>query len=95
MPPKEKDDKETKSHVVTTLKTQPCSYSEFTMYPGRGIRYIQKDSKNFLFISSKCKSLHLQRVKPARLRWTQEWRRANKKGRARGDAQKRRARKAP
>ncbi|XP_053991179.1 60S ribosomal protein L24-like [Hylaeus volcanicus] len=67
------------STVKSTLKLETGSFSEYKIYPGRGIRHISRDGKSYFFINSKCKSLYHQRVKPARLTWTQSWRRANKK----------------
>merc|ERR1719296_627688 len=45
------------------------------------------------FISAKADSLFHQRIKPVKLRWTQAWRRMNKKGKA-DEAGKKRTRKA-
>jgi len=78
--------------VKTTIKTDLCSFSEYRIFPGRGSRYIAKDGKLYYFISSKCKSLFLQRTKPVRLTWTQAWRRANKKFRSTESQTKRRTR---
>merc|ERR1719262_1757153 len=52
------------------------------MYPGRGQRFVAKDGKVHTFISSKVDALYHQRIKPVKLRWTQGWRRMNKKGKA-------------
>merc|ERR1712032_1622662 len=41
------------------------------------------------FISSKADSLFHQRIKPVKLRWTQAWRRMNKKGKVDEGAKKR------
>ncbi|CAE8627641.1 unnamed protein product, partial [Polarella glacialis] len=38
------------------------------------------DGKVSFFISAKADSLFHQRIKPVKLRWTQAWRRMNKKG---------------
>jgi large subunit ribosomal protein L24e len=43
---------------------------------------IAKDGKVHFFISTKAASLFKQRIKPVKLRWTQAWRRMNKKGKA-------------
>merc|ERR1712085_163067 len=45
------------------------------------------------FISAKADSLFHQRIKPVKLRWTQAWRRMNKKGKV-DEAGKKRTRKA-
>merc|ERR1712157_154605 len=57
------------------------------------MRFVAKDGKVHFFISSKVASLHHQRIKPVRLRWTQAWRRMNKKGKV-DENQKKRTRKA-
>ena len=75
------------------VKTDTCSYTEYKIYPGHGQRFIARDGKSSLFISSKADSLFHQKIKPVKLRWTQAWRRMNKKGRE-GDGGKTRRRKA-
>jgi len=54
-------------------------FSEQRIYPGHGSRYIRKDGSAYTFLSSKCKSLFLQRKKAAKICWTLGWRRMNKK----------------
>jgi len=61
------------------VKTELCAFSEYRIYPGHGIRMIRRDGQPVTLISSKCKSLVQQRKKPAKLTWTQTWRRLNKK----------------
>merc|ERR1712139_132816 len=41
-----------------------------------------KDGKMHFFINTKAASLFHQKIKPVKLRWTQAWRRMNKKGKA-------------
>ncbi|EZG55074.1 putative 60S ribosomal protein L24 [Gregarina niphandrodes] len=65
--------------VTTTLKLETCSYSEMKIYPGRGQVFISRDAKTHVFQTSKVESLYHQKKKPAKLRWTQAWRRNNKK----------------
>merc|ERR1712054_69843 len=48
-----------------------------------------KDGKVSFFISAKVDSLFHQRIKPVKLRWTQAWRRMNKKGKVDEQAKKR------
>ena len=67
------------STVKSTVKFETCSFSECKIYAGRGVRFISRDGKTYIFLNSKCSSLFHSRVKPARLTWTQAWRRANKK----------------
>merc|ERR1712124_104125 len=54
---------------------------------------IAKDGKVNFFLNRKAESLFHQRIKAVKLRWTQAWRRMNKKGKADEQA-KRRTRKA-
>eukprot|EP01035_Chromulina_nebulosa_P018763 gene18763-24530_t len=70
------------------VKTELCSFSENRVYPGHGIRFIKRDGQPLLLSSSKSKSLYNQRKKPAKLTWTQAWRRLNKKGKEEGVAKK-------
>merc|ERR1712217_907538 len=74
-------------------KTDLCAYTEYRIYPGRGQKFVAKDAKVSFFISAKADSLFHQRIKPVKLRWTQAWRRMNKKGKA-DEAGKKRTRKA-
>ena len=60
-------------------KTDPCSFSEYRIYPGRGKKFAAKDGKVYYFISTKVASLFHQRKKAVKLTWTQAWRRFNKK----------------
>jgi large subunit ribosomal protein L24e len=60
-------------------KTEPCSFSEYRIYPGRGRKFAAKDGKVYYFISTKVASLFHQRKKAVKLTWTQAWRRFNKK----------------
>merc|ERR1719228_1244973 len=70
------------SDVHTTVKTNQCTFSEYTIYPGRGIKYVGRDGKAHLYLNHRMKQMqtHLKR-KALRLTWTQQWRRAHKKGR--------------
>ena len=61
------------------IKTEICSFSEWRIYPGRGARYVSKDGKTHLFLTSKAKWLFLRKVKAQKIRWTVAWRRLNKK----------------
>merc|ERR1711933_260767 len=47
------------------------------------------DGKVHYFITAKVDSLFHQRIKPVKLRWTQAWRRMNKKGKVDEQAKKR------
>ena len=61
------------------IKTDPCSFSEYRIYPGRGRKFAAKDGKVYYFISTKVMSLFHQKKKAVKLTWTQAWRRFNKK----------------
>jgi len=63
--------------------------SEYRIYPGNGSLFIRRDGKPVFLGSSKAHSLTLQRKKPAKLVWTQAWRRLHKKGLAETAAKKR------
>merc|ERR1712232_1379925 len=49
---------------------------------GHGQKFIAKDAKVHYFITAKADSLFHQKIKPVKLRWTQQWRRMNKKKKA-------------
>ena len=57
-----------------------CAMSEYRIWPGTGKLMIRRDGKPIFLGSSKAQSLTLQRKKPAKLVWTQAWRRLHKKG---------------
>ena len=61
------------------IKTDPCAFSEYRIYPGRGRKFVAKDGKLYYFISTKTMSLFHQKKKAVKLTWTQAWRRFNKK----------------
>jgi ribosomal protein L24E len=42
------------------IKTELCSFSEWKIYPGRGIRYVAKDGRPFLFLSKRTKDFSLR-----------------------------------
>lgn len=79
------------STVKTTIKTEACSFSEYRIYPGKGQKFVSRDGKVHYFLASKFARLALNKKKPSQLRWTQTWRRNNKKTRVES-AQKRRVR---
>lgn len=71
------------------INTELCSFSEVKIWPGKGSRFVSKDGKTHIFINHKVAALFGQRLKPVKLRWTQGWRRQNKKGKAELRAKKR------
>ena len=74
------------------IKTELCEFTEYRVYPGRGQRYVTRDGKVHFFLNSKSARLFKNRIKPVKLRWTQNWRRMNKKGKTE-EVTRRRARK--
>ena len=70
------------------VKTDTCFYTEFKIFPGRGIRLVRKDGKLLAFIDRKSKSLYNQKIKAQKLTWTQQWRARHKKGRVELQAKK-------
>ena len=61
------------------FRTEICAFSEQRVYPGHGSRYIRRDGSSYVFLSSKCKSMFMQRKKATKLHWTIQWRRMHKK----------------
>lgn len=49
------------------------------IYPGKGSRFVTRGGQLVIFAGSKVDSLYHQRKKPAKLVWTQAWRRMHKK----------------
>ena len=62
------------------IKTEICAFSEYRIYPGTGMLYIRRDCRPVSLGSHKAKCMMEQRMKPAKLVWTQRWRIQNKKG---------------
>mmetsp|Transcript_32620 Transcript_32620/g.53019 ORF Transcript_32620/g.53019 Transcript_32620/m.53019 type:complete len:154 (-) Transcript_32620:257-718(-) len=60
------------------VKTDLCFFTECKVFPGHGIRFVRKDGKILTFLNRKAFSLHMQRKKAQRLRWTLVWRRKHK-----------------
>ena len=65
--------------AAMVLKTTTCRFSGLRIYPGRGILYIRTDGQQYLFINQKCKSMFLQRKRPAKIAWTTTYRKQHKK----------------
>jgi len=42
------------------VKTELCSFSEWKIYPGKGIRFVAKDGRPFLFLSKRTRSFGLR-----------------------------------
>ena len=75
--------------TAMVIATELCALSEYRIYPGNGKLFIRRDGKPVFLGSSKAYSLTLQRKKPAKLVWTQAWRRLHKKGLAETTQKKR------
>mmetsp|Transcript_27509 Transcript_27509/g.57794 ORF Transcript_27509/g.57794 Transcript_27509/m.57794 type:complete len:147 (+) Transcript_27509:81-521(+) len=74
------------------IATELCAMSEYRIWPGTGKLFVRRDGKPIFLGSSKAQSLTLQRKKPAKLVWTQAWRRLHKKGLSETTLKKRRTR---
>ena len=61
------------------LKTEVCRFSGLKIYPGHGMRLTKVDSQTYLFLNAKCKRLFNLRLRPAKLAWTTQYRKAHKK----------------
>ena len=42
------------------IKTELCAFSEWKIYPGKGIRYVAKDGRPFLFLSKRTRNFSLR-----------------------------------
>eukprot|EP00915_Cephaloidophora_sp_WS-2016_P003478 GHVH01004655.1.p1 GENE.GHVH01004655.1~~GHVH01004655.1.p1 ORF type:complete len:106 (+),score=13.23 GHVH01004655.1:73-390(+) len=70
------------SDVHTTVKTSQCSFSEFNIYPGKGVRYCARDGKVHTYLNHRMNVLQtVLKRKALKLTWSQQWRVAHKKGR--------------
>merc|ERR1711976_969332 len=72
--------KERKKKMV--VKTVLCFFSEYRVYPGHGLTFIKINGTPVQLAGSKEKGLLNDRKKPAKLVWTQSWRRLHKKGKS-------------
>ena len=64
------------------IKFSTCSFSEYKIAPGHGIKYAEVNGKVHTFISKKMFKLFKQSKKPLSIRWTLKWRTGHKKGKA-------------
>jgi len=62
------------------IKYQTCSFSEYKIAPGHGMRFCEINGKTHNFLNKKCRRLYLHSKKPLNIRWTLKWRTAHKKG---------------
>ena len=71
------------------ITTNTCTFSEYKIYPGRGIKFVSRDCKVHFFINRKCTQLAQRKIKAVKLNWTQAWRRYFQKTKAHQIAKKR------
>ena len=62
------------------IKYNICSFSEYKIAPGHGLKYCEVNSRTHMFISKKVHRLYLHGKKPLNIRWSLKWRNAHKKG---------------
>ena len=62
------------------IKYNICSFSEYKIAPGHGLKYCEVNSRTHMFISKKVHRLYLHGKKPLTIRWSLKWRNAHKKG---------------
>ena len=62
------------------VKTELCQRTEYRIYSGRRQKFIAKRGKVHFRIDAKADLLFHQHIKPVKLRWSQAWRRMDKKG---------------
>lgn len=62
------------------IKFTTCTFSEYKIAPGHGMKYAEVNGKIHTFISKKTFRLFRQAKKPLSIRWTLKWRTAHKKG---------------
>lgn len=46
------------------IKTELCTFSEWKIYPGKGVRYVAKDGRPFLYLSKRTRNFSLRYVWP-------------------------------
>jgi large subunit ribosomal protein L24e len=62
------------------IKFSTCTFSEYKIAPGHGMKFAEVNGKIHTFISKKTFRLFRQSKKPLSIRWTLKWRTAHKKG---------------
>ena len=62
------------------IKYNICSFSEYKIAPGHGLKYCEVNGKTHMFITKKVHRLYLHGKKPLNIRWSLKWRNAHKKG---------------
>lgn len=64
------------------VKYSTCSFSDYKIAPGHGLRFCEVNGKTHNFINKKVHRLFLHAKKPLSIRWTLKWRTSHKKGKA-------------
>ncbi len=62
------------------IKYETCSFSDYKIAPGHGLKYAEVNGKTHMFINKKVHRLFLQGKKPLTIRWSTKWRLSHKKG---------------
>jgi large subunit ribosomal protein L24e len=62
------------------IKYETCSFSDYKIAPGHGLKYAEVNGKTHMFINKKVHRLFLQGKKPLTIRWSTKWRTSHKKG---------------
>lgn len=75
------------------MKPYACAWSYYKIHPGRGLRYVRIDSKQFAFLSYKSRAAFLRKGNPRKCLWTAIYRRLHHKGQASAENKKKKARK--
>ena len=61
------------------IKYETCSFSDYKIAPGHGLKYAEVNGKTHMFINKKVHRLFLQGKKPLTIRWSTKWRLSHKK----------------
>lgn len=46
--------------IIMVVKTELCTFSEWKIYPGKGVRYVAKDGRPFLYLSKRNRNFSLR-----------------------------------
>ncbi len=61
------------------IKTTTCAYTEYKVYPAKGIIFVGKDGTSTKLIGRKARMLFQRKTKAQLITWTQAWRKHHKK----------------
>jgi len=61
------------------IKTATCAYSEYKIYPSKGIMFVGKDGSTARLLRKKMRCLFHRKTKAQLITWTQAWRKHHKK----------------